>query len=177
MRVNHQDVEFRISRRTLWVGMQAYPLQMVTRVWPVEYSVNRSRLVLGYTRRVAAWVGLAVTGLLLLGCLGKAVPPAAFVAYAVVILGMITWYTVRLVRDLTFPTLHILRVATAGTARAALVSTDKDLIYDLIHRVVDAIDNPAIEYAVRVDNIEIISGDKYEGDRVEGDKIISDGWA
>jgi hypothetical protein len=177
MRIKHKGVDFRISRRTLWVGMQAYPLQMVTRVRPIEYSPNRRKMILAYGRRAGAWIGLAAAGLLALACLGSAVPIAVHVLYAVVVLGMLTFHTVRLFRNLTLPTLYVLSVATAGTAHAALVSTDRDLIHDLTYRVVDAIDNPAVEYAVRVDNIEIvrgdkIDGDKYEGDHVEGDKSI-----
>jgi hypothetical protein len=175
MRVKHKDVEFRISRRTLWVGMQAYPLQNVTRVRPVELSPNRGRLLLRYGRKTGAWFGLGVAGLLAVACLGDAVPPAVTGAYAVVVLGVLAVHTVRLVRRLTYPTLHVLSVATAGSPHAALVSTDKSLIHELTRRVVDAIDNPAIEYAIRVDHIDIVHGDKYDGDRVEGDKIIADG--
>ncbi len=174
MRVKHKDIEFRISRRTLWVGMQAYPLQNVTRVQAVEHSPNRGRMVRGYLRQAGAWVGLGVAGLVVLGCLGDAVPPAVSVTYAAAVCLVLAVHTVRLIRGLTLPNLHILSVATAGSANAALVSTDQKLIHDLTHRIVDAIDNPAMEYAIKVDHMDIVYGDKYGGDRVQGDKVIND---
>jgi len=177
MRVKHKDVDFRISRRTLWIGMKAYPLHNVTRVQPLEYSVNHGWTVTTYLRQAGAWIGLGLVGLVILGCIGDTLPAAVSVAYVVVVLGMLTVHTVRLVRRLTFPRLYALSVATAGTPHAALVSTDKNLIYDLAHRVVDAIDNPAMEFAIRVDHIDIVHGDKYGGDKVEGDKIVTDGWS
>ena len=181
MKVQHKEVDVRISRRTLWVGMQAYPLPQVTRVQPIEVIPNRGRVTLKYGRRAAATIGLGLVGLILLSCLGNSVPPAVSGAYAVMMLAILVVHTVRLVRGLTRTPLYVLSVATAGSPRAAVVSTDKDLIYDLTHRVVEAIDNPSAEFEIKVDHIEIVhgdkvSGDKFGGDRVEGDKIL-DGWS
>jgi len=181
MRVKHKDVDFRISRRTLWVGMQAYPLPQITRVRPIEVTPNRRKMALTYGRRAGATIGLGVAGAIVLGCLGDAVPPAVAVGFFAVMIAVLTAHTVRLVRGVTRPTLHILSVATSGSPHAALVSTDGQLIHDLTYRVVDAIDNPSAEFEIRVDHIEIIhgdkvDGDKYAGDHVEGDKIL-DGWS
>jgi hypothetical protein len=178
MRVRHKDVELRISRRTLWVGMQAYPLSNVTRVQPLRIRSNRSRLLLAYGRRAGAWVGLGVAGLLVLGCLHGAVPTAVTVLYGVLVLGALTLHTAGLVRRLAASDLWVLSVATSGSPHAALVSHDKQLIYDLTRMVVDAIDNPAVEYEIRVEHIEVngdlVGGDKYGGDTVNGDKIVFD---
>jgi hypothetical protein len=181
MRAKHKNVDVRISRRVLWVDEQAYPLAQVTRVQPIELTPNRRRMALAYGRKAGATVGLGMVGLVILSCLGEAAPPAAWVVLAVAILAMLTPHTVRLVRGLTRPALHVLSVATAGTPHAALASTDKELIQDLAHRVVDAIDNPSAEFEIRVDHIDIVHGDKvdggkYGGDRVEGDKILH-GWS
>jgi hypothetical protein len=181
MRLQHRDVNVRISRRTLWVGLQAYPLHNVTRVRPMEVKLNYRAVALGYGRKASAWAGLGVVGLTVLACLGEAAPIGVSVVFAVVILGMLTLHTVRLIRRLTMPKLYALSVATTGDVRAALVSTDKDQIYELTNRVVDAIDNPALEYAIKIDNIETIfgdkvGGDKVGGDKIDGDKIVADGW-
>jgi hypothetical protein len=180
MRVKHKDVDVRISRRTLWVDLQAYPLSQVTRVQPLEFTPNRRRMVLTYGRKAMATAGLGVVGLIFLGCLGEAVPPAASVVFAAVMLAIFVAHIVRLVRGLTRPTLYVLSVATAGSPHAAVVSTDKALIHNLSRWVVDAIDNPSAEFEIRVDHIEIVQGDKvhgdkFGGDRVDGDKIL-EGW-
>lgn len=181
MRVKHQHIDFKISRRTLWVGMQAYPLHMITRVRPIEIIPNRTRMATTYAKRMGATVGLGALGMLFLGCLGTSAPPALWAALVVLVLGLLVVHTVRLVRRLKLAHLYILSVDTAGTAHAALVSTDKSLIYDLTHRVVDAIDNPALEFAIKVDHLDIVQGDKILGDKFSGDKVagdkILDGWS
>ena len=181
MRIKHEFVDFRISRRILWVGMQAYPLQQVTRVQPVEVKPHRGRIAKTYGRRAGATLGLGSVVLLLLSCLGEAVPPSASVVAGLLTLAVLAFHTVRLVRRLTRPPLHILSVSTAGSPRAALVSTDRQLIHDLTFRVVDAIDNPAAEFQIQVEHLEIVNGDKvagdkYGGDHVEQDKIV-EGWS
>jgi hypothetical protein len=55
-----------------------------------------------------------------------------------------------------------------------VVSTHAQQIRDLAQHVVDAIDNPAMEYAVHIDHIDIVHGDKVDGDKIDGDKIIGD---
>lgn len=176
MRAKHKEIEIKISRRTLWVGEDAYPLPQITRVRPIELVPNRRRLALIYGKRAAATIGLALAGLVLLSCLGESVPRAVVVAFVVLMLGILAVHAWGLVRGLTRPHLHVLSVETAGRPRTALASTDKDLIHDLTHRIVDAIDNPSAEFQLKVDHIEIahgdiVHGDKYR-DRVEGDKIL-----
>jgi uncharacterized protein DUF6232 len=170
-------VEFRISRRMLWVDLEAYPLQMITRVRPIEITPNRPKILGGYARRAAALLGLATLGLVFLSCAGAAVPNWLVGVVAAVLLGAFAVQTADAVRLLTRPALYVLSVATAGTARAALVSEDRNLIHDLTRRVAEAIDNPAMEYAIHVDHIEgdLVAGDKYQGDRVDGDKLVFGG--
>lgn len=180
MKVKHKDIEFRISRRTLWIGVRAFPLHMIASVEPVEIKLRRGRIVSGYLRQAGSWIGLGFVGLLILGCLGDAVPTAVTGAFVVVVLGALTFHTVLLIRNLNLPSLHILSVTTAGRAHAALVSTDKNLIDGLARRVVYAIDNPAMEYAIRVEHLEIAQGDivhgnRYGGHHIEGDQINN--WA
>jgi hypothetical protein len=175
VRIKHEYVDFRISRRTLWVGMQAFPLPQVTRVVPIEIKPNRKRTVLTYTRRSGATIGLGVAGLVVLSCAGDTVPPVASVICVALTLLAVGLHTFRLVRGLTRPPLYILSVATAGSPRAALCSTDRKLIYDLTYRVVDAIDNPAAEFEISVEHLEIVQGNRYGGDHIEGDKIV-EGW-
>lgn len=179
MKVKHKYIEFRISRRTLWVGERAFPLHMIASVQPVEYKPMRGRFVSDYARQAGGWVGIGLVGLLILGCLGDNVPTVVTGAFVLVVLGSLTFHTVLLIRNLNLPNFHVLRVTTAGTAHAALVSTNKALIDDLVQRVVYAIDNPALEYAIRVDHLEVqgdmVGGSKYGGDHIEGNQVNN--WA
>jgi hypothetical protein len=58
-----KDVEVRISRRTLWVDTQAYPLGNVTRVRPLEIRPRRRVIVTAYLRQAGACLLLGVVGL------------------------------------------------------------------------------------------------------------------
>lgn len=181
MRVKRKDIDVRISRRTLWVDMQAYPLPQITRVRPIELKPNRRAMALRYGRQAAATIGLGAVGLTFLSCLGEAVPPATTVVFTVAVLAVLVVPTGRLVRHLTMPRLWVLSVATSGSPHAAVVSPNKQQIYDLTYRIVEAIDNPSAEFEIKVDHVEIVhgdkvGGDKYGGDNVHGDKIL-EGWS
>ena len=56
------------------------------------------------------------------------------------------------------PHLHLLNIAMAGESYAALVSEDKELIHELTERLVRAIADPAAEYVIHVNHIDV-SGD------------------
>jgi len=171
MNVKHKHIDFRISRRTLWVGEHVYPLAGVTRIRRVDLKPHRARILRRYCREAGAWIGIGLAALVLVACLGESVPPSVSVLALLAVVGIIAWYTVRLIRDLTLPRMYLLSLSTAGSNHEALISTDKQLIDDLINRVVDAIDNPALEYMISVDHLEITQGDKIFGDHVEGNKI------
>ena len=175
MKVKRKDVHVRISRRILWVGPQAYPLSHVVRVHPVELRLKRTAVLIEYGRRAGATIALAVLGLIAVPCVGRSLPVALWVAFWLIAGGLLTFHTVQLVRLLRLPKIYVLRVAMAGSEQAAVVSTDQAQIQDLTTQVTDAIDDPAAEYEVRVDNIEFVYGDKVDGDKVLGDKKIFEG--
>jgi hypothetical protein len=176
MRVKTEEVDFRISRRILWVGSNAYPLPQVSSVRPIEVIPRRGRMLAQYGRRAGATVVVGFVGLTISACLGRAVPPVVDAVVAVAMVGVVVWHTVELIRRLRRGRLYVLRVSTAGNQHSALVSRNRELIEDLTRRVADAIDNPAAEFAISVENLEIVKGDKYGGDHVEGDKYFGD-WS
>jgi hypothetical protein len=175
MKVKHKEVRVRISRRILWVGPQAYPLSQVVRVQPVEVRLKRTAVLMEFGRRTGALFVLAVIGMIATVRVGGDLPVALWSAFWLISGGLLAFHTSRLIRLLRLPKLYVLRVAMAGSEQAAVVSTDKDLIHDLTTQVADAIDNPAAEFEVRVDNIEFVVGDKVDGDKVLGDKKIFEG--
>jgi hypothetical protein len=172
-----KDVEVRISRRTLWVGSQAYPLAHVTRVRPLEIKPRRGAIIKEYIRQAGSCVLLGLVGLAFLACIGKTVPPAVISTVELLILAVLVGLTVRLIRRLTIATLYVLSISTSGSPHAAVASLERDVIYDLANRVVDAIDDPALEYRIHVENVEIkgdaVFGGKSGGDNVFGDKFVT----
>jgi hypothetical protein len=168
MKVKHKDVRVRISKRILWVGSQAYPLSHVVRVHPVSLRLRRTAVLREFGRRCGPTIVIAVVGLLA----ERAVSVPLRVLFWLIVGGLLSYHVYQLVRLLRLPRLYVLRIAMAGSEQAAVVSTDEAQIDDLTTQVTDAIDNPAAEYEVRVDNIEFISGDKIDGDKIGGDKVF-----
>jgi hypothetical protein len=172
-----KDVEVRISRRTLWVDTQAYPLGHVTRVRPLEIKPRRGVMVAAYLRQVGACLLLGLVGLAVLGCMGTALPSVVITIYELLVLAAWVGLTLRLVRQLTTDTLYVLSISTSGTPTAAVASWDRGVIFDLANRVVAAIDDPGLEYAIHVEHVEIkgdaVFGDKSGGDSVFGDKFVT----
>jgi hypothetical protein len=175
MKVKHNDIRIRISRRILWVGQQAYPLSQVVRVHPGELRLRRTAALKDFGRRAGATIALAFLALIAMVCVGRTVPVQVWVVLWLIAGVLVTTHSVRLIRLLRLPKLYVLRVSMAGSEQAAVVSTDKAKIYDLTAQVADAIDNPAAEFEVRVDNLEFVYGDKVDGDKVLGDKNIFEG--
>jgi hypothetical protein len=174
MKVKHEEITFRISRRILWVGSTAYPLQHVSSVRSIEVVPRRGRMLTAYGRRAGATLVVGLAGLTMLACLGRAVPSMLAVLFTIAVLGVLAWHTVDLVRWLRRGRLYVLRVSVAGSQHRALVSQDRELIDDLSRRVVDAIDNPAAEFQISVENLEIVSGNKYGGHHIIGDQYVDE---
>lgn len=175
MRVKHTDVRVRVSRRILWVGSQAYPLPQIVRIQPAQVRLRRGAATKEFARRAGATLALAVLGLIAMACAGRLLPVGVWVVFWAAIVGLLVLHGTRLGRLLRLPRLYVLRIATAGSEHAAVVSTDRAKIYDLATEVADAIDNPEAEFEVRVDNLEFVYGDKVDGDKVLGDKTIFEG--
>ncbi|MBU2663425.1 hypothetical protein KOI35_07895 [Actinoplanes bogorensis] len=89
------------------------------------------------------------------------------------VLATIGFQTFQVVRRVATPDLYALKV-TAGVTNAALVSDDRDVIWNLSAQVAAAINNPALEFRVEVRG-DIVFGDKIDGDVIDGDKIVYGG--
>lgn len=122
MSIKHIGVEVKISRRTMWVDSKVYPLAHVTRVEPFEITPRRRRILAVHGRRMAAWAGLGLLGLMALSCAGEAVPSAVVIGFVAVVLAGLVLNGVRLIRRLTTDTLYVLRIAIAGTSQAVVAS-------------------------------------------------------
>src|SRR4051812_6680742 len=104
----HNDVEVRISRRTLWVDSQAYPLAHVTRVRPLEIKPRYSGITRAYLREAGACVALGLVGLVAIGCTGAALPQWVATVFALLVFAVLMSRTVQLIRRLTRPTMYVL---------------------------------------------------------------------
>jgi hypothetical protein len=172
MNVDKKNIEVRISKRVLWVGSSAYPLSMVTNFEPVEFTINHWRVLVRGGRRAGAVGALGFFLMLLLSC-GNAPEGALWVVLLATLAAFVSQIVV-LVRNLARPPIYALRVQLAGSSRTAVASQEKAKIDDLFTHMADALDNPALEYAVWIENVngDVIGGDKIGGDKVGADKTV-----
>jgi hypothetical protein len=82
---------------------------------------------------------------------GNAVHAVAVGALALVVV-LVVISTIRLMRVLSTGTYYALVIETAGTPRRVLVSAEENVVTNLVNKIMDAIDNPAITYHTRVEN-------------------------
>ncbi|WP_037901310.1 DUF6232 family protein [Streptomyces sp. NRRL S-350] len=147
-----------VSRRVLWVGGDAYPLQHIARArqlvwWPPK----RSWTIIRFVRQVFA---LAFAATVLGALLQNSTEPgqAAAVPGALLVAGL-AYCIYRLVTRLRQRPLYKLVIETSNASTTAVVSHDPRQIGQLIEMIMDAIDNPQAEFAVQVENVHI-------GDRI-----------
>lgn len=166
-----ETINVRVSRRVLWVGSEAYPLQNIARAQALKLTYKRPSPFANY---IKALVRCAVLGVIAIVALKLAKlqssQPINLVEVAVFALAVIA--TIRLIVALRKKrTYYALVIETAGTPNTALVSTDEGVVNQLVYQIMDAIDNPQAEFQMQVENFHV--GDKIQqfGDRNVG-KVV-----
>jgi hypothetical protein len=147
------NTEVRVSKRVLWVGSDAYPLQNIARAQVGTLRPEHGTPVRNYLKDLLRWIGLCVAIFIATAILGlhKA---DAYVIYVFVVLIVIS--TIRLARALDQERkkrpYYLLLLQTSGDPRTVLASTDQDQIYELVRVIMEAIDNAAIAYQNWISN-------------------------
>ncbi|MFE6053308.1 DUF6232 family protein [Kitasatospora sp. NPDC056446] len=151
-------IDVSVSRRVLWVGGDAYPLQHIARArqlvwWPPK----RTRTVIRFVRQV---IGLTFASVALSAILKNSPDStAASVVPNVLLLAGLAYFVYRLVTRLRQRALYKLVIETSNAATTAVTSHDPQQIGRLIQMIMEAIDNPQAEFALQVENVHI-------GDRI-----------
>lgn len=149
MSYKREFINVRVSRRILWVGAEAYPLQNIARAQTIEIVPRRGAAIGRYVMMVVLWL-----------ILGGAAALAIHALAVLVALVLIVISTIRLIKALSRRTFYALVIETAGTPRTALVSADRNMVNRLVHLIMDAIDNPQAEFQFQVENFHV--GDKIQ---------------
>jgi hypothetical protein len=144
-------VDVRVENQVLWIGGDAYPLQNIARARTVRLVPNRAAAVRRYLKAVVLWVLLGI---------GAAVADAkglhgVAVAVAVLTVALVVLSTIRLIRALSTKTFYALVIETAGTAHTALVSTNQNLLRELVRKIMDAVNNPAVTFHQPIQNFDL----------------------
>lgn len=152
-------IDVQISRQVLWVGAEAYPLRNIARAQAIKLVPNREAAWGRYLTAVICWVLLGVAAVVamkqaprLSTVQGSNALHAAAVGALVLALVLFVISTIRLIRVLSTRTYYALVIETAGTPHKTLVSTDGNLIRELVRQIMKAIDDPQTEYRQTVTN-------------------------
>ncbi|MFD9691364.1 DUF6232 family protein [Kitasatospora sp. NPDC059146] len=162
-------IDVRVSRRVLWIGGDAYPLQHIARArqlvwWPPK----RSRTVIRFVRQV---IGLLCAVSLLSALTRNGADATQAALPSVLLLAGLAFFLYRLVTKLRQKPVYRLVLDTSNAATTAVVSHHEWQITNLIQMIMEAIDNPQAEFAFQVENLHV--GDKITqyGDHNTGKRV------
>jgi hypothetical protein len=156
--VKRELINVRVSRRVLWVGAQAYPLHNIARAQTIRLEPRRGLAFWRWLRAIALWVILGIGAVVVAGFGGATTVDDLIGLVASVVLTLVLISTVRLILALSTRTHFALVIETAGTPHTAVVSPDENLMTKLVFMIMDAIDNPAADFQMAVENFHL--GDK-----------------
>ncbi|MGW4688453.1 DUF6232 family protein [Streptomyces sp. NPDC004244] len=163
-------IELRISRRILWLGGAAYPLENIARVYTFTLHPRRKDATVHFLKNLGIILSTAFALTILGGLTSLASREMSATIVQFVWLGTIAaliYCIVQLISVLTAPSYYVLAVETAGPSIAVVTSKDHAHLHRLVGQITHAIDNPDTElYGVRVDTISITSKNYHFGDNV-----------
>ncbi|MFJ2416422.1 DUF6232 family protein [Streptomyces brevispora] len=169
-----QAVDLRVSKRLLWVGPAAYPLENIARVFTFVLRPRRKEAIVLFCKRVALTLALAVglTVLILLvdgvASIGRGESsggPFLTLVWLGTVGGLI-YFLVELMQVLSAGSHFVLAVETSGPSTAMVTSRDPNHLIQLVGRIAYAIDHPEAEFTVRVEAISASPQIYHFGDNV-----------
>lgn len=147
MSVRREAIDVRVSQRILWFGSEAYPLHNITRTNTLKREPNRGAAIRRFVISSLLWLFGA-------GLMTGVAPGVVGILAFVGVLALIAVKAVRLVDYLNL-TLYELLIETAAGSHRGLVTNNSNVVSDLAIRITDAINNPAVEFQMRVENFQI----------------------
>ncbi|MFB7606049.1 DUF6232 family protein [Streptomyces gardneri] len=156
-----------ISKRLLWVGRAAYPLENIVRVYTFVLRPRRAEAVRKFLKRVAVLL-LATLGVLFFVFLADAFSredPGAFFGFLLQlgfmsIVGALIWSAVDMLLVVTASSHYVLAIETNGQS-TAMVSGDPRHLDGLVAQIATAIDEPDAHLKVVVGALSISNPSNY----------------
>jgi hypothetical protein len=169
------DVDLRVSKRLLWVGGAAYPLQNIARVYTFTLQPRRKEATVRFLKNVAITLAVATT-LHVLSSLtssgsslgggggneGNGFTPAVWSIAGLAL----AYFLFQLLTVVGAPSHYVLAVETSGSSTALVTSPNPEHLNHLVGYITHAIDNPESEFQVTVESITISPKNYYFGDNV-----------
>ncbi|MFH8841484.1 DUF6232 family protein [Streptomyces sp. NPDC017868] len=137
-------IKVEVSRRVLWIGAEAYPLQNIARATTVRIKPPRAKAVGRFL------TSLLVTGVLAVAALAVAqsgevsdsdrelITQGVRITAAV----LVAAFLLQLLSVLLTRTYYALVIETSGNPRTLLASLDRNEVHELVRDIMRAIDDP-----------------------------------
>ncbi|MEU3691014.1 DUF6232 family protein [Streptomyces narbonensis] len=157
-----------ISKRLLWVGRAAYPLENIVRVYTFVLRPRRAEAIRKFLKR-AALLLLATLGVLffvfIANAFSRGEDPDAFLGFLVQIaflsvVGGLIWSVVDMLIVVTASSHYVLAIETNGQS-TAMVSGNPRHLDDLVAQIAAAIDEPDAHLNVVVGALSISNPSNY----------------
>ncbi|MFC9248121.1 DUF6232 family protein [Streptomyces sp. NPDC057136] len=154
-----------VTKRLLWVGGAAYPLQNVARVYTFTLHPRRKEAVLRFFKRAALAVPVAMA-FTVFGAIAGALARSgdAFGGFILFIwlatVGCLIYFFVDMISVLSAPSHFVMAVESNGRS-TALVTGDPGHLNQLVQQIAHAIENPETELSVRVEQLTISNPSNY----------------
>ncbi|MEV8454413.1 DUF6232 family protein [Streptomyces sp. NPDC052095] len=162
-------VELRVGKRLLWVGGAAYPLRNITRVYTFLLTPKRVEATVLFFKRLALILAVAF-GLLIVSGISHigSEEDSDGITGLIPIGGLIAFVFAasELVMVLTARAHWVLAIETSGLSTALVTSRNIPHLHELVGHVVKAIEDPDIEFQVKVDTLMINPKNYQFGDNV-----------
>jgi hypothetical protein len=163
-------VDLHVSKRLLWIGDAAYPLQNIARVYTFIPKPRRAEALLRCFRRTAATVSVAVV-LRFFGKIWSSVNGGSgndglnsFITFAGAV--AVFYFISELIPVLTAQPQFVLAVETSGPSIAVVTSSDPNRLRQIAYQIASAIEDPGASFHVRVDRISLSPRHYHFGDSV-----------
>ncbi|GAA2438485.1 hypothetical protein GCM10010433_44160 [Streptomyces pulveraceus] len=162
-------IDLRVSKRLLWVGGAAYPLQNIARVYTLTIHPRRKEAIVRFCKSVAITLAVAIA-LTILGAvtaMGSEDVGGGIVTFVwyVTVAGLV-YFLVELISVLSAQSHYVLAVETSGPSTAVVTSANREHLNQLVGYIAHAIENPEAEFQVKVESITISPRNYYFGDNV-----------
>ncbi|MEV7419475.1 DUF6232 family protein [Streptomyces sp. NPDC089919] len=149
-----EETEISVSRRVLWIGAEAYPLNNIARATTVRVEPDRKKAAarFGKSLFVAAALAVGAATALRQADLGDSEREQYLRGVTITFAALGVLFLLQLLSVVLRRTYYALVIETAGTPRTALVTTEQALVHELVRKIMAAIDDPHMSFRQTVTN-------------------------
>ncbi|TRO62583.1 hypothetical protein E4K73_21490 [Streptomyces sp. IB201691-2A2] len=149
------------------MASDTYPLRNIARTSMREIVPDYGKAKAEFVKKLVLQLILVFAGLALMSA-------SVFFGFLLLIVGagLIARDYQRLQKVLNAPTLYVLQITTSGSPQTALTSDDKGLMDKIFHQLMEAMDNPEIQFRYEMPTYNINGDSIYQfGDHNTGQVI------